>query len=147
MKESDIKFVARHYRQGAFSTSAGWRKLGITASTWWSKSKIAAAIAGVVVLGATASIIINRHFITGTSASNEITTSTPATTHIVKAIDFVDTPLPAVVEEINRVYDVNVTNLPDEASSYRLTLHYQGNATDLINTINDILDTDMQIEE
>lgn len=38
-------------------------------------------------------------------------------------------------------------NIPDNADSFKLTLHYEGNADDLVETINDILGTEIAIKE
>ena len=51
------------------------------------------------------------------------------------------------MEKIESVYDVNVVNLPDSTSEYTLSLHYEGTPSDLINTINDILGTRMEVVE
>ncbi len=37
-------------------------------------------------------------------------------------------------------------NIPENADDYMLSLHYEGNALDLIDTINVILGTSMEIE-
>lgn len=65
----------------------------------------------------------------------------------VRAIDFENTPLPTVISEIREVYGVELTGIPDNAVDYRLSLHYEGSAEDLIATINEILDTKMAVKE
>lgn len=54
MNES-VEFVARYYREGAFSARRGWRQLGLTTLQWW-RTRWAAAAAVVVALTATAGI-------------------------------------------------------------------------------------------
>ena len=54
---------------------------------------------------------------------------------------------PVVVDRIREVYGVEVVNLPDNADNYRLSLHYEGNPMELVETINDILDINMTIKE
>lgn len=77
----------------------------------------------------------------------DIDTRPAGTLSEVKVIDFENTPLPEVVERIKEVYGVDVSGVPADAAGYRLSLHYQGEADDLISVINDILGTDMKIEE
>lgn len=42
---------------------------------------------------------------------------------------------------------MEVENIPASPEKYVLSLHYEGTPTDLIETINDILDTDMTVTE
>lgn len=65
----------------------------------------------------------------------------------VKIIDFECSSLPDVISEIKEVYGVEVVNLPENAEEYHLSLHYEGNAADLVATINDILGTQMIVKE
>ena len=146
MDEKEIMFVARHYRKECFSVEKGWRRLGIgVASKWW-RLRVAAAVAATIVLSATAAVIY-RHYATlepvESVATNEVQqTEIPA----VKVIDFENTPLTEVVERIRETYGVEVRNVPENADSYRLSLHYEGTAEDLVDTINDILYTEMEVE-
>lgn len=68
-------------------------------------------------------------------------------TQVVRAIDFDNASLTDVIAKINEVYGISVTNLPANADSYRLSLHYEGNVVELVETINDILDTELTIKE
>ena len=52
-----------------------------------------------------------------------------------------------MVDKIEEVYGVEVTGLPENAEEYRLSLHYEGNPVELVETINDILDIKMAIKE
>ena len=61
-------------------------------------------------------------------------------------IDFEYAALPEVVKQIEKVYGVEIINMPEDADSYHLTLHYEGDASDLINTINEILGTNLKIK-
>lgn len=82
------------------------------------------------------------------STEIEIQQSIPADPkEVVKVIDFENTPLPVVVDKIEEVYGVEVTGLPENAEEYRLSLHYEGNPVELVETINDILDIKMAIKE
>lgn len=146
MDEKDITFVARRYRKGRFSVNAGWRRLGIVGSQSWRYMRVAAAVAAMVVLTATAALIYHQYAWEPT----ETVVEQPAERQgidVVKVIDFENTPLTFVVEKIEEVYGVEVTNVPDNADEYNLSLHYEGNAVDLVMTINDILGTQMQVEQ
>ena len=65
----------------------------------------------------------------------------------VRVVDFENAPLPVVVERIREVYGVEVSGLPQDADDYVLSLHYEGTPVDLVDTINDILGTEMTVEE
>ena len=61
-------------------------------------------------------------------------------------IDFENATLPAVVAKIKEVYGVEVVNLPESADEYKLSLHYEGTAADLVDTINETLGTDIKVQ-
>lgn len=145
MKE-EISYIAKRYRKGRFSADKGWKRLGIAPSFRVRRMRIAAAIASFAILTPTAAVIY-RHV--SIPASNiEIQQSIPADPkEVVKVIDFENTPLPVVVDKIEEVYGVEVTGLPENAEEYRLSLHYEGNPVELVETINDILDIKMAIKE
>lgn len=138
MEEKDIKFIARHYRKGRFSVEKGWRQLNIRPVSIWRRIRVAAAVAAVIVLSATAAVIYN-HYTPQTEQS--------APVEIVRVIDFENTPLPTVIAEIREVYGVEIDNIPENAAEYNLSLRYEGNAVDLVATINDILETQMTVKQ
>lgn len=146
MANKDIDFVASHYREHRFSADAGWRRLGIASASTWKRFRAAAAVAGIVVLSATAALIYRQYDIDG-ERQTEVQAPAVGRLTVVKTIDFENAPLAQVVEKIEAVYDVKVENLPDKPDDYRLSLHYEGTATDLVGTINDILGTDMTVVE
>lgn len=140
----EIEFIARHYREGIFNTETVLKK--IRRKKIWTFSRIAAASILLAVFGATAAIIINSNNTENTE--NNVTVFPPEQPEfVVRAIDFDDTPLPVVIDKINEVYNIEVENLPRKPEKYRLSLHYEGNASDLIDTINDILGTEMKIKK
>lgn len=140
----EIEFIARHYREGIFNTETVLKK--IRRKKIWTFSRIAAASILLAVFGATAAIIINSYNTENTE--NNISVFPPEQPEfVVRAIDFDDTPLPVVIDKINEVYNIEVENLPRKPEKYRLSLHYEGNASDLIDTINDILGTEMKIKK
>lgn len=147
INENDIKFVASRYRKGRFAVNKAWERLGIVHTSFWSRARIAAAVAGFVIISATAAIVYHQY--TTSEAvrveNSAIQPTSPA--YVVKVIDFENSPLPQVIERIREVYGVDVENLPENAAEYNLSLHYEGNAVDLVNTINEILDTEMTVKE
>lgn len=145
MENKEIDFVARHYRKGRFSAASGWRRLGIAPISWWKRYRVAAAIAGAVVISATAAIIYKEY---GTEASQpEVIVTTAGPLNEVKVIDFENAPLPVVVEKIESVYGVRVEGMPESPEKYSISLHYDGTPTDLVSAINDILGTQMTVAE
>ena len=148
MDNKDIKYIARHYRKGLFAVEPALRRIKPGATRWWTRSRIAAACIGAVVLTATAAVFVHKSYFAQPSSDTEVlqSASVPAS-EIVRSIDFENAPLPTVVQKIREVYGVEVIDMPDNANDYTLSLHYVGSATDLVETINDILDTDMKIEE
>lgn len=148
MDEKDIRFVASRYRRGAFSTEKAWRRMGLVSHSWWSKNRIAAAVAGLVFMSATAAVIVYRYSAPDTPVATSVMVKedkSPAMA--IRVLDFDNATLTTVVAEIRKVYGVEVENLPEDADSSRLTLHYEGNACDLIERINEILDTNLEIRQ
>lgn len=146
MKE-EVTYIAKRYRKGKFSVDKGWKRLNIKPAYKWSSLKIAAAVASVVVLSATAAVIYHQYELNHTSDKPVPEVVKPAASlEAVKVIDFENTPLPIVISKIKEVYGVEVVNIPDNATEYHLSLHYEGNAVDLVATINDILETQMSVK-
>ncbi len=146
MDDKEIKFVAQRYRSGKFSVDKGWARLNVGRESVWRRLRIAAAVASVVILSATAAVIYHHHGLnTAKSAPEKIEQTVSA--DVVKVIDFENTRLPVVIAEIKEVYGVEVINVPDNAEDYSLSLHYEGNAADLVAAINEILDTQMAVRK
>lgn len=145
----DIEYIAKRYKKGKFSVEEGWKRLNIKPAFNWRSKIIAASVASVVVLTAAAAVIVYQHSINNQATTNSTTEKTIeiAPEQIVKVIDFENTPLPTVIDKIKDVYGVEVVNIPENAEDYNLSLHYEGNATDLIATINEILDTQMEVKK
>lgn len=145
-EDSNIEFVAKHYRTGKFNADRGWKRLGIARRYWNWKRISAAAAVGVVVVSAAAFAVYENYFAETTSQQLEIiNTATPA--YMVKAIDFENAPLPRVIESIENTFEVRISNIPDDAADFNLSLHYEGNVFELVETINDILDINLTVEE
>lgn len=60
-------------------------------------------------------------------------------------LEFTDAPLSEVVKGVEDAYGVTLTNVPVE--DLHLTLSYEGNACDFIDTVNELLGTDIKIEK
>lgn len=146
MEDKEIQFVVKRYRNGKFSVVKGWERLNIRPASIWRRARIAAAVISVVILSATASVIYH-HYNLHTEASAPETIERTVTADAVKVIDFENTPLPVVISKIKEVYGVEVINVPEDAADYRLSLHYEGNAADLVTAINEILGTQMAVKK
>ena len=147
-ENKEIRFIARHYCKGLFAVEPALRRIKGTKATWWGRTRIAAACAVAAILTATAAVLIHNGFISDIRPdTREMENTCIPAAAIVRVIDFEDAPLTEVVAKIREVYGVDVTGLPDNPDQYSLSLHYEGSALDLIETINDILDTDMKVSE
>lgn len=145
MQNKEIDFIARHYRKGRFDTAVAWSRLGIGAARR-RRLRIAAAIAGLVILSASAGLLIREYnTVTQTQQTQEI--HVESTMQTVRVIDFDNAPLEKVIETIESVYGVRVIGVPDAAENYSLSLHYEGTPADLIAAINEILGTSMEVVE
>lgn len=145
----DIEYIAKRYKKGKFSVEEGWKRLNIKPAFNWRTKIIAASVASVVVLTAAAAVIVYQHSINNQTTTNSTTEKTIeiAPEQVVKVIDFENTPLPVVIAKIKDVYGVEIVNIPENAEDYNLSLHYEGNAIDLIATINEIFDTQMEVKK
>lgn len=142
----DIDFIAKHYRNNLFNADSALHRIKPVRGFRWTLAKTVAASALILVVSATAAIIIhNEYFVTEPEISEQNQTVAASPETIVRVIDFEDTPLPVVVERIKEVYGVEITGLPANAADYKLSLRYEGSAIDLVYTINDILETDIKI--
>ncbi|MDE5791496.1 MAG: hypothetical protein K2H96_09760 [Muribaculaceae bacterium] len=148
MKDNDIDFVAKHYCKGAFSTEKALHRMGFVIRDRWKAFRIAVAVVSIVAVTAVASIVIHNEYVSKENAQEIIVKpAREIDLKAVRSIDFENAPLPVVIEEIKTVYGVEVAGLPEEAEAYHLTLHYEGNAVDLVETINEILDTKLTVKE
>lgn len=155
-KENNLDFVARHYRTGGFNVKSAITRMGLRRMWRWSPARIAAAVALVMVMTATAAVMIQRVYFASKPEPLPVSesdvapkTQTPSQPVLseVRTIDFEDAPLSCVLAEIKAVYGVEVAGLPDDADTYMLTLHFEGNIQELVDCVNDILGTDMYIKE
>jgi hypothetical protein len=146
MKE-EVTYIAKRYNRGKFSVEKGWKRLNIRPAFKYTGLKIAAVISSVVFLSAAAAIIYQQYEVKNAPQKSIQETAQPsASLTVVKIIDFENVPLPTVISKIKEVYGVEVVNVPDNAGEYHLSLHYEGNAVDLVSTINEILETQMSVK-
>lgn len=148
MKKDDISFIARHYRRGALSTRQAWDELGIAPSRrWFTRGKVAAAVASLVIFGASAVAVF--HAVTPHPATPVETIAEPAAVAVapetVKEFAFDNASLSQVVTAIKKTYRVEIQGVPANSDALHLTLRFKGDATQLLAAINHILDTNMTI--
>jgi hypothetical protein len=141
-----LDFVARHYRRGAFDTASGLRRLGFRRRP--AILRRVAVIAGAVALTASALFVGYYNFYAPDGTDSALQSAPPAGTPVaepmkVVRLEFSNASLSEVTDEICRVYGVTLANIPIE--DYRLTLSHEGNAYDLVETINELLGTDIVI--
>lgn len=145
MKE-EIVYIAKRYQKGSFEVNKGWKRLDIAPSLKWKRMRAAAIIASAIAISATAGIVFYQYNKPSKQETQQTTEKTISKKEVVKVIDFENTDLPTVISKIKEVYGVEILNIPDNAEDYRISLRYEGNAVDLIATINDILDTQMTVK-
>ena len=137
--EKEAGFIARHYKRGLFVVDKALKKIKPDSYKWWTIPKIAAASAFIVVLSATAAVLLKETYYSDKEEPEIIKEEIQIQPEMVsKIIDFDDAPLPVVIDRMRMVYGVEITNIPTNADEYHVTLHYEGNAIDLIDTINEI---------
>ena len=146
--DKEFGFVVKYYKEGLFNTEKALRKIRPKIRKVWSLPRLAAASCIIAVIGATAALLIRDNF-SEKSVNIENTNEVhyEPLESISKVIDFDDAPLPVIIEQINIVYDVEIVNIPANADEYRLSLHYEGNVIDLLDTINEILGINLEVEK
>lgn len=147
MEKDNIRFIARHYKPGMFSASKGWRRLGIAAASSWRRVRTAAAVAAAICLTASAAYLYHDYRSDRHPATESAAPADTPPTLAVREIDFENAPLPKVVERIREVYGVEVSGLPENPEEYVLSLHYEGNVNALLESINEILDTNLKVKK
>lgn len=147
--EESIRFVTGHYVDDTLLPRQGWQRFRLTHHISSLRRNLAAACIGAAVLAASAASIY--YFYSSTAASPaEETTITPASetvmvpANISRKIEFHDAPLREVAAEIERVYDVEISNVPRQEMS--ITISYEGTAADVVETINDLLDIHLTVK-
>lgn len=149
--DDSLDFVTSHYCPGAFRPLPLAKLLHINVRIPLFRRRNVAAACVMSALIACAGIGTYLYICQEAPAAiPAVETTIPMTQPVstakeIKRITFNDTPLAEVVKEIEKVYDVRLTSLPEE--EYRLTLSYEGTAEDLVATINELLGTHIEIEK
>lgn len=144
---SDIDFVTRHYRSDAFKPI-----MRFAPTVWWRRRPAIAAAVAAGVLAASAGIYMLMPHADTQDAPPEpkvVSTVQPTATHDenqIARLEFTDTPLPEVVKSIEETYGVTIEGYEDHRD-LQVTLSYEGTATDLIETINLTLGTELSIKQ
>lgn len=142
--EESLSFVVRFYRRGAFRPT-----MLFVAPQRWRRMAVAASVAfGIVVASACVYLLTTNAPVSETiekTPETAVATTVEAPHTVSRRIKFDDAPLTRVVDEIETVYGVEVSPVADNDTT-RLTLSYEGNAADLLDTINELLGTDLRLE-
>ena len=152
-----LDFVVRFYRPNLFRPD-GW--FIAPPLPFWRRHAVAVAVIGVA-LAAAAAITTYVALRPQTPEKIEMETSTPEVVEpdpvlteeapvieeapAVKKIEFDNASLSEVVNAIEETYGVKVAG--STGNQPPLTLSYEGNAEDLVSTINDLLGTNLRIEK
>lgn len=147
MKNS-LRFVTRFYSPGALRPDESFITEGLP---FWKRHAVAASIIGVALLAAAAAstyLVLNHTQPQPEIQKTETTVSPIEDTSkqdTVKEMKFEDVPLPEVVKAIEKSYGVKVAGKTEGQPN--LTLSYKGTAEDLVAAINDLLGTNLTVEQ
>lgn len=153
-KEFDrqLGWVAKNYNASAFDRRRAWVRISIAlgqspAGLRRRRLRFAAAIAAVVVLTASAAYIALKPESRPAPVSEPQNIERSVTTEMNRShrLDFSDTPLSQVVTKIETEYGVTVDNVPE--GDYRLTGSFEGDANEIVESINMLLGTEMEVVE
>ncbi|MDE6279297.1 MAG: DUF4974 domain-containing protein [Paramuribaculum sp.] len=143
--EDDIQFVTRYYLDDTLLPERGWRIFRASHGISAFRRNIAAAAVGLIVLTASAAVYFISHDTTPTA---QPTVSAPSTTVVLaettQKIEFRDAKLKKVVAEIERIYDVRITGVPEQ--EIKVTISYEGTAADVVEALNELFDLNLIIE-
>lgn len=145
-----LRMVVSHYRSDAFKARRNpefLERRNTFAAFMHRRAGVAAAVfAGVVLTAAAAWWIVSPGPQVPVSATDEVVEETHAYTRDTRLIlEFDDAPLEEVVTAIEQSYNVRLTNVPEDAP--RLTLRFEGDADELVEVINQLLDTKISISD
>ena len=145
--DEDLQNVVRHFKYGTLLPQSGWQRFKLTNKiTTHRRRNIAASIAAAV-LAASASIYYygNSENLKENQREIEILHEHTPEISVDKSekIYFKDASLKEVVNEIERIYGVTITNVPQEDK--RITISYEGTASDVVETINDLMGINLTI--
>lgn len=147
MKNS-LRFVTRFYSPGALRPDESFITEGLT---FWKRHATAASIIGVTLLAAAAAstYLALNHTQPQPDIQKTETTVSPVEetlkTETVKEMKFEGAPLTEVVKAIEEAYGVKVAGKTEGQPA--LTLSYKGTAEELVAAINDLLGTNLTVEQ
>lgn len=144
--KDSIEFVGSHYDEDAFDASRTLRSIGFEKrrAFRFNARNIAAAVATIAIAASACILIYNTSSkVESPAVEQKVETKTVSPVEISHKIEFNDASILTVAAEIEKIYGVEIENLPEE--DYRLTLSYEGNARDLVETINELLGTHITI--
>lgn len=142
----DAEFVVRHYRKGVFDRREAWRSLHLTGHTWWSRHIAAAAAGAAVVVAAVAATVYYTSYDNrqeAVIATESVETGAAENAVRTARFEFQYTQLSVAAKQIEETYGITLTGLPDDDPS--VTITFEGTADDLINLINESLDSEISI--
>ena len=141
--DKKYEFVVSHFKDGTLLSNEGWRRFKLANRIPSIKRYIAAASVASAILVASASFYYYYAY-NSQSPTEDIhlnpseETKPTAEIKIVK-IEFRNATLKEVIDEIEHVYDVKISNIPEQ--DIRITISYEGTAQDVVETINELLNT------
>lgn len=171
--DEEVEFVAKHYRKNAFRRAARFvvpdgirrnpagsmeqdnmqRGDGFVVPDVLRRRRVArrwiAAASCAVVLSASAYFISQVAFkpVAKPEPSRVETVSVKtvaAEPEEIRRIEFNDAPLSTVAAEVERVYGVELDNITDP--DVRISISYEGTASDFVETVNELLGTHITIK-
>ena len=146
MNDKDIDFIARYYGDDVFSPDSGWRKIKSALGLRRKRYGIAAAVAAIIAMSATAAIIGYEHYRVAPAQEDSLTVSPSANgMEDTKILVFDNASLTEVVEIVEEEYSIVIDNIPDNSDDYVLTLRFEGTPSELIEAINKILGTQLTV--
>lgn len=146
-REDSLQFVAGHYRHDAFSADRDWRALGLERHSWL-RRHAAAAIWGVA-FAACAAVAVwmlspsPEPQPVPAPVQEETLPPVRPTDSVSRRIEFTDASFGEVAEAVESVYGVRLGNIPD--SPEKITMSYEGTASDLVATLNSLFGCDLRI--
>lgn len=147
MKKS-LQFVTKFYSPGALRPDDSFITEGLP---FWKRHTVAASIIGITLMAAAtvSTYLVLNHTQPQPEIQKTEATVSPIEetlkTETVKEMKFEDAPLPEVVKAIEKAYGVKVAGKTEGQPN--LTLSYKGNAEDLVAAINDLLGTNLTVEQ
>ncbi|MBD5349179.1 MAG: DUF4974 domain-containing protein [Bacteroides sp.] len=142
----NLEFIVRHYKEGCFNSKKTLRT--ILPVSPYKKYLVAASVSIIVLISVyAAGYYIQFRNETPPHRAAEPQVVTPIQNVETEIFDFENASLEYIISQIEAVYNVKITNLPENIESYTLTIYYEGTPEDLIEMINEILNTEMKVEE